>query len=63
MPTDAQTIERIVETITRQVLLALAEEERRAASPTGDDCRQECGAGYCIRHCRDKVELIVQAGA
>ena len=60
---DVQTVERIVETITRQVLLALAEEERRAASPSPDDCTEACGAGYCIRHCGDKVELIVQAGA
>ncbi len=63
MPADRQTVERLVELITRQVLLALAEEERRAAQPAADDCRQECGAGYCIRHCGDKVELIVQAGA
>src|SRR3989304_8420697 len=60
---DAQTVERIVETIPRQVLLALAEEERRAANPSADTCTQECGGGYCIRHCGDKVELIVQAGA
>ena len=60
---DSQTVERIVELVTRQVLLALAEEERRAANPSGDACTQECGAGYCIRHCGDKVELIVQAGA
>src|SRR5574337_1312370 len=60
---DQQTVERIVELVTRQVLLALAEEERRAANPAADACTQECGAGYCIRHCGDKVELIVQAGA
>jgi deoxyribose-phosphate aldolase len=59
---DPQTVERIVELVTRQVLLALAEAERAAAAP-GDACTQECGAGYCIRHCGDKVELIVQAGA
>jgi deoxyribose-phosphate aldolase len=60
---DLQTVERIVENVTRQVLLALAEEERRAAQPQSDACTEECGAGYCIRHCGDKVELIVQAGA
>src|SRR5574341_970444 len=63
MPADSQTVERIVELVTRQVLLALAEEERRAANPSADTCTQECGAGYCIRHCGDKVELMVQAGA
>ncbi len=62
MPTNAKTIEHLVELVTRQVLLALAEEEHRPAQP-GDDCVEECGAGYCVRHCGDKVELIVQAGA
>lgn len=60
---DLQTVERLVETITRQVLLALAEEERRAANPGSEGCAQECGVGYCIRRCGDRVELIVQAGA
>jgi deoxyribose-phosphate aldolase len=61
MPADANNIERIVELITRQVLLALAEDERKTAP--GDTCTEECGSGYCVRHCPDKVELIVQAGA
>lgn len=63
MPADPQTVERLVETVTRQVLLALAEEERRAAGAPADTCTQECGSGYCVRHCADRVELIVQAGA
>jgi deoxyribose-phosphate aldolase len=63
MPVDAQNIERIVELITRQVLLALAEDDQRAASPDGNPCTEECGSGYCVRHCPDKVELILQAGA
>ena len=63
MPPDAQNIERIVELITRQVLLALAEDERKAAPSGGESCTEECGSGYCVRHCPDKVELIVQAGA
>lgn len=62
MLTDPKQIERIVELVTRQVLLALAEDERQATAP-GDSCTEECGSGYCVRHCPDKVELIVQAGA
>jgi deoxyribose-phosphate aldolase len=63
MPFDSQTVERVVELVTKQVLIALAEEERRAANPAHDECTSECGAGYCVRHCGDKVDLIVQAGA
>ncbi len=62
MPADPQTVERLVELITRQVLLALAEDERRAAG-SSDTCTEECGSGFCVRHCGDKVELVVQAGA
>ena len=63
MPTDPQTVERLVETVTRRVLIALAEEEQRRGNPGGDACTQECGSGYCVRHCGDRVDLIVQAGA
>jgi deoxyribose-phosphate aldolase len=63
MPADRETIERVVELVTRHVLLALVEEERRAGSGAGDACTEECGSGYCVRHCADRVELIVQAGA
>lgn len=69
MPIDSQTVERVVELVTKQVLLALAEDERRAAAnalhstPSAHECTEECGAGYCIRHCGDKVDLIVDAGA
>jgi deoxyribose-phosphate aldolase len=62
MPVDAATVEKIVELVTRHVLVALAEEERRASGGPGT-CTQECGSGYCVRHCADQVELIVQAGA
>jgi deoxyribose-phosphate aldolase len=62
MPADPQTVEQLVELITRRVLLALAEDERRAAG-SPDTCTEECGSGYCVRHCGDKVELVVQAGA
>src|SRR6185503_12355553 len=62
MAADTQTVERVVELVTRRVLLALAEDER-SRGHNADTCTEECGSGYCVRHCADKVELIVQAGA
>ncbi len=62
MAADPQTVERLVEIVTRQVLLALAEDERQKVG-LGIECTEECGAGHCIRHCGSKIELIVQAGA
>src|SRR5438477_189958 len=38
MPADSQTVERLVELVTRRVLLALAEEEQHAANPAGAVC-------------------------
>src|SRR5258708_33486198 len=63
MPADPQPVDRLLEMAPRRVLLALAEEEQHAAHPAADLCTQECGSGYCVRHCGDRVELIVQAGA
>lgn len=68
MPIDSATVERLVELVTRQVLLALTEEERRAmGGPMRQEpcsaCHETCGEGYCVRDCGDKVEVFVQAGA
>lgn len=57
------TVERIVEVVTREILLALAEKERQAAHPAAETCTQECEVGQCVCHCQDKVDLVVQAGA
>lgn len=57
------TVERIVEVVTREVLLALTEKERRAAHPEADACIQECDVGHCVCHCKDKVDFVVQTGA
>jgi deoxyribose-phosphate aldolase len=59
---DNQSIERIVESVTRQVLLALAEEQRAKASGIAS-CARECGEGLCVQVCLDKVGQIVSAGA
>lgn len=60
---DAATVEQVVERVTRQVLLALAEEERRAANAVPDRCTRECAEGLCVQVCTDRVGQIVSAGA
>lgn len=59
---EPESVERIVERVTRQVLLALAEEERRAASGALA-CARECAEGLCVQVCMDRVGQIVSAGA
>ncbi len=53
---DQATIERIIEEVTREVLLRL---NRPEPTPAGCNCTD----GSCAQHCADKVEKVVQAGA
>lgn len=53
---DQATVERLIEEITREVLLRLAQPE-----PAGPSC--DCQDGSCAEHCTDKVGQVVQAGA
>ena len=63
MTLDRQTIERIVEIVTREVLIALAEAEQGHAHPDGDRCTQSCAEGLCVQTCFDRVGKVVSAGA
>jgi len=58
---DRALVETIVETVTREVLLAMAEEE--TAKETGVSCTEECYDGYCVQTCMDDVGQVVKAGA
>ncbi len=58
---DKQTIHTIVETVTREVLLAVAEAE--VEQETGELCHQECYEGFCVQTCVDEVGQVVKAGA
>ncbi len=62
MTTDPQSVERLVEIITKQVLLRLADEERAAKSGQSL-CGRECGNGLCVQMCVDRVGMVVAAGA
>jgi deoxyribose-phosphate aldolase len=61
MQIDSAAVERLVERITREVLLALSEQQTRAGGSLADAC--ECRDGQCTRDCADKVRAVVAAGA
>jgi deoxyribose-phosphate aldolase len=56
-------VEKIVEIVTREVLIALAEEEQGQAHADGDHCTRECAEGLCVQTCFDRVGQVVSAGA
>lgn len=58
---DEASVERLVEQITHQVLLALSEQQARAAGALSDVC--ECKDGQCSGDCKEKVREVVAAGA
>jgi len=62
MKLDATTLERLVEEITKQVLILLREEQYQAqVGPTAGTCT-DCDGG-CVEHCHEKVQRVVDAGA
>lgn len=62
MSFDPQTVEKLVETITRRVLLSLAEQQQqKAAGQT--TCGRECENGLCVQFCVENVHSVVGAGA
>ncbi len=63
MNPDAKTVEQLVEIITREVLVAIAEQQQRAAAPAGHQCKADCAEGLCVRTCFDRAGAVVDAGA
>ena len=53
---DQATVERVIEEVTREVLLRLAAPESQGTSCNCDD-------GTCAEHCTKQVDQVVQAGA
>ena len=60
---DAKTVEEIVQVVTREVLLALAERGQRGTSPVGANCEHQCAEGICVQTCFDQVGHVISAGA
>jgi len=64
MPIEPKNIEKIVEVVTREVLLALAEQDQHAAAKAaGEHCEHECVDGICVQTCFDNVGHVINAGA
>lgn len=63
MSIDPKKVEQIVEVVTREVLLALAEQEGRATHQHNDQCEHECAEGICVTTCFDNVGHVINAGA
>jgi deoxyribose-phosphate aldolase len=63
MDPDLKTVEQLVEIITREVLVAVAEQKERAAIPQGQQCRLNCAEGICVKTCFDQTGSVVSAGA
>ena len=62
MKLDEATIERLVEGITREVLILLHEEETRSGPGSDGSACSDC-VGACVAKCHDKVREVVDAGA
>jgi deoxyribose-phosphate aldolase len=63
MNPDVKTVEQLVEIITREVLIAMAEQKQKAAAPEGSQCKFNCADGLCVRTCFDRAGKVVDAGA
>lgn len=63
MNPDMKTVEQLVEIITREVLIAMAEQQQQAAAPAGQQCKANCAEGLCVRTCFDRAGKVVDAGA
>jgi deoxyribose-phosphate aldolase len=63
MALDTKTVEQLVEIITREVLIAMAEQQQRAALPDGAQCEFNCSDGVCVHTCFDRAGKVIDAGA
>ena len=62
MKLDSATVERLVEQITKEVLILLREEEARGQSSKADNVCADC-IGQCVSKCQSKIQQVVDAGA
>src|SRR5512135_582837 len=63
MVTDLKTVENLVEIITHEVLVAMAEQREKAMPQDEGQCKFNCTDGLCVRTCFDRTGQVVNAGA
>ncbi len=63
MAIDIKQVETLVEIITREVLLTMAEQEEREKMPNGATCVLEVANGMKVKTCFDNAGHVVSAGA
>ena len=63
MLADQAKVEKIVEIVAREVLIALAAQEQNSISGECDHCTEECTGDVCVMTCFDRVGRVVNAGA
>jgi len=60
---DVKEVQQLVEAITREVLVAMAEQRQKASNLEGQQCRFGCAEGLCVKTCFDRAGKVVSAGA
>ncbi|HKJ26277.1 MAG TPA: deoxyribose-phosphate aldolase [Anaerolineales bacterium] len=63
MQQSQEEIKHLVEIITREVLIALQEDEQTKQMKSGEYCTEECAEGICVTTCFNRVGQVVNAGA
>lgn len=63
MTPDKKTVEALVEIITREVLLAMIEQEENQNLPQGATCVMEVAEGLRVKTCFDNAGHVISAGA
>jgi deoxyribose-phosphate aldolase len=63
MSPDIKTVESLVEIITREVLLAMAEQEEQENYPEGATCVMEVADGIKVKTCFNNAGSVISAGA
>jgi deoxyribose-phosphate aldolase len=63
MFSELSKVEQIVQVVTKEVLIALAEKDQQDSLPQGEHCTEECAEGICVRTCYDNLGRVMGAGA